>query len=258
MSTDKSTATNFRNYFLSTTELDTATAHSDFLASPLETSSGSSSADPKTFAKKAENHRLDHEIAAEALRRITDLENASSKDRTRVNVQRCVELFGRHNTDTFLREPLKSRAHLPRRHLDQERGIAETQLEDGAKDDTATAAETPNEADTTPLTAQPNATPSPSTTTPALTPRERAGPDTGSSEVQIGILTARINTLADQLESPRGRNDKVNKRNLRLLVHKRQKLLQYLRRSDRGGERWQRCVGMLGLGEAAWIGEISM
>jgi len=90
---------------------------------------------------------------------------------------------------------------------------------------------------------------------PDKTPR--AGPDTGSSEVQIAVLTAKIRTLADFLET-RGKTDKVNKRNLRLLVHRRQKLLLYLRRKERGGPRWQNIIDTLGLTEGTWRGEISL
>lgn len=86
---------------------------------------------------------------------------------------------------------------------------------------------------------------------------KRIGPDTGSSEVQIAILTAKIKTLADFL-STRGRKDKHGKRDLRLLVHKRQKLLAYLRRKERGGPRWQHCIETLGLTEGTWKGEISL
>jgi ribosomal protein S15 len=86
---------------------------------------------------------------------------------------------------------------------------------------------------------------------------KRIGPDTGSSEVQIAILTAKIKTLSDFLET-RGKGDKHNKRNLRLLVHRRQKLLKYLRRKERGGPRWQLCIEMLGLTEGTWRGEISL
>ncbi|PQE20713.1 ribosomal S15 precursor protein [Rutstroemia sp. NJR-2017a BBW] len=89
-----------------------------------------------------------------------------------------------------------------------------------------------------------------------ITPR--AGPDTGSSEVQIAILTAKIRVLANQLEMKRGQKDKVNKRNLRLLVHRRQKLLKYLRKKERGGERWQNLIATLGLTEGTWQGEISL
>jgi ribosomal protein S15P/S13E len=71
------------------------------------------------------------------------------------------------------------------------------------------------------------------------------------------ILTAKIRTLADYCET-RGHTDRVNKRNLRLLVHRRQKHLAYLRKKERGGPRWQNLIETLGLTEATWKGEISL
>ncbi|KAI9752288.1 MAG: hypothetical protein M1815_000623 [Lichina confinis] len=85
----------------------------------------------------------------------------------------------------------------------------------------------------------------------------RAGPDTGSPEVQIAILTLRIRSLAGHL-SGAGRTDMINKRTLRLLVHKRQKLMRYLRRKDRGASRWQHVTEKMGLSDAMWKGEISL
>lgn len=85
---------------------------------------------------------------------------------------------------------------------------------------------------------------------------ERAGADTGSSEVQIGILTAKIRILADQYGE--NRKDKTNKRNLRLLLHRRQKLLKYMERKERGSGRWQNMIEKLGLTEATWKGEIAV
>ena len=92
---------------------------------------------------------------------------------------------------------------------------------------------------------------------PKAPPKERAGPDTGSSEVQIGILTAKIRRLADQYEGV-SRNDKVNKRNLRLLLHRRQKLLKYMERRERGSGRWYNMIETLGLTEATWKGQIAV
>ncbi|KAB8209511.1 RibosomalS15pS13e [Aspergillus parasiticus SU-1] len=89
---------------------------------------------------------------------------------------------------------------------------------------------------------------------PEKTPR--VGQDTGSPEVQVAILTAKILNLSRHLQTTN--KDKHNKRNLRLLVHKRQKLLRYLRRKERGGPRWQHLIETLGLSDAAWKGEISM
>ncbi|KAL1842430.1 hypothetical protein VTJ49DRAFT_5278 [Mycothermus thermophilus] len=86
----------------------------------------------------------------------------------------------------------------------------------------------------------------------------RAGPDTGSSEVQIAILTAKIRALALQLEDPANKHDKANKRNLRKLCHKRQRLLRYLERKERGSGRWQYLVETLGLTPATYKEQISI
>ena len=85
-------------------------------------------------------------------------------------------------------------------------------------------------------------------------PKLRAGPDSGSSEVQIAILTTKINVLANSLS----KKDKLNKRNLRLMVHRRQKLLAYMQRKERGGSRWRNMVENLGIQDAMWKGEISL
>ncbi|KAF2027336.1 ribosomal protein-like protein S15 [Setomelanomma holmii] len=170
----------------------------------------------QTSANEIEaQNKKDHARAAEAIARITALENGSSKDRMRVNKLRCIKTFGRHYTDRIF----PPRAPPLRNLSDSEHPIRpETNVAAAGK---------------------------------------RAGPDTGSSEVQIAILTAKIKTLADFLAA-RGKGDKHNKRNLRLLVHKRQKLLQYLRRKERGGPRWQHCIETLGLTEGTWRGEISL
>lgn len=86
----------------------------------------------------------------------------------------------------------------------------------------------------------------------------RGGPDTGSSEVQIGILTTKIRALANELEQGRGYRDKVGKRDLRLLVHRRQRLLQYMERKERGSDRWHHLVKTLGLSEATYRGQITL
>ena len=93
------------------------------------------------------------------------------------------------------------------------------------------------------------------------TPREptpRAGPDTGSSEVQIAILTAKIRALANALEANRGYKDKAGKRSLRLMVHRRQRLLKYMQRKERGSGRWTHMVETLGLTEATYKGQITL
>lgn len=81
----------------------------------------------------------------------------------------------------------------------------------------------------------------------------RAGPDTGSSEVQAAILTVKIRALAKQLHRDDGHQtgDKHNKRNLRLMVHRRQKLLKYLKRKEKGGVRYRNVMEALGLDDDA-------
>lgn len=86
----------------------------------------------------------------------------------------------------------------------------------------------------------------------------RAGPDTGSSEVQIAILTAKIRAVTKTLAGPGGNKDEHNKRALRLLVHRRQKLLKYMERRERGSERWTHMLEKLGLTPATWKGEITV
>lgn len=86
----------------------------------------------------------------------------------------------------------------------------------------------------------------------------RAGPDTGSSEVQIAILTAKIRNLAAALSVNRGYKDIHNKRNLRLMLHKRQKLLRYMERKEKGSGRWTNMIEKLGLTPAMWKGQIEL
>ncbi|KAF8421466.1 hypothetical protein EV426DRAFT_609328 [Tirmania nivea] len=84
----------------------------------------------------------------------------------------------------------------------------------------------------------------------------RVGPDTGSSEVQAAILTAKIRALAEHLKT--AKKDKMNKRNLRLLCHKRQKILKYLKRKEKGGVRYRNVMEKLGLDENAIFSELMM
>lgn len=67
--------------------------------------------------------------------------------------------------------------------------------------------------------------------------------DTGSTEVQVAILTARIRELTDHMKAhPR---DFHSRRGLLIMVGKRRKLLQYLR--DRDFSRYQSLIQRLGL-----------
>ncbi|PGH10887.1 ribosomal protein S15 [Polytolypa hystricis UAMH7299] len=196
----------YLNYFVTPQEFEAALARSKNLTTPVD-QSGSSDYDPQLADEELRKHDELHKNAQEALNRIVRLGNGSNKDFSRVNIQRCIEKFGRHNTDSQLPPKPASVAH-------------------------ASAPEHPSRA-------------------------PRAGPDTGSSEVQIAVLTSKILVLAKQMERT-GHKDKHNKRNLRVLVHKRQKLLNYLRRKERGGPRWQHLVENLGLKDASFKGEISM
>ena len=63
----------------------------------------------------------------------------------------------------------------------------------------------------------------------------RNGQDTGSAEVQIAMLTRRINELTEHLRAhPK---DHYSRRGLLKLVGRRRRLLQYLQRRDLEGYR---------------------
>ncbi len=67
--------------------------------------------------------------------------------------------------------------------------------------------------------------------------------DTGRAEVQIALLTERINQVNAHLSS--NRKDHHSRRGLLMLVGKRRRLLNYLRRSDL--ERYRTVIRELGL-----------
>ncbi|KAI4177627.1 MAG: hypothetical protein LQ346_007624 [Caloplaca aetnensis] len=198
---------NHLNYYITKPEIEGSLDYSRVLSEPL-VSVERERADPVKEAEEAKAHEAGHNTAYEAISRIVSLGNANNKERTRANIQRIIDTFGRHNTDSQLKPKAPS-----------------------LQSTYSTIAE--------------------------LTPTPRAGPDTGSSEVQIGILTAKIRVLADRYEGP-NRNDKVNKRNLRLLLHRRQKLLKYMHKKERGSQRWTHMIEKLGLTEATWKGQIAV
>jgi small subunit ribosomal protein S15 len=71
----------------------------------------------------------------------------------------------------------------------------------------------------------------------------RSPNDTGSAEVQVALLTERINELTEHL---RGHSkDHHSRRGLLMLVGKRRRLLRYLESSD--VDRYRSLVGELGL-----------
>lgn len=67
--------------------------------------------------------------------------------------------------------------------------------------------------------------------------------DTGSPEVQIAILTERINQLTEHLRTHK--KDFHSRRGLLMMVGKRRRLLKYL--SDESHERYRSLIGKLGL-----------
>ena len=69
------------------------------------------------------------------------------------------------------------------------------------------------------------------------------GADTGSPEVQIALLTTRINRLTEHLKTHK--QDEHSRRGLLKLVGKRNSLLKYLTREDRA--RYTQIIGRLGL-----------
>ncbi|MBQ7373615.1 MAG: 30S ribosomal protein S15 [Clostridia bacterium] len=67
--------------------------------------------------------------------------------------------------------------------------------------------------------------------------------DTGSAEVQIALLTARINHLNEHLKV--NKNDKHSRRGLLKMVGRRKGLLDYLKSIDI--ERYRALIAQLGL-----------
>ena len=67
--------------------------------------------------------------------------------------------------------------------------------------------------------------------------------DTGSPEVQIALLTQRINDLREHFD--KHKKDHSSRRGLLKLVSRRNQLLKYLTREDR--TRYQQIIGRLGL-----------
>ena len=61
--------------------------------------------------------------------------------------------------------------------------------------------------------------------------KQREG-DTGSPEVQVALLTERINQLVEHLK--KNKKDNHSRRGLLMLVGQRKKLLNYLERKDMG------------------------
>ena len=71
----------------------------------------------------------------------------------------------------------------------------------------------------------------------------RAKGDTGSPEVQVAILTERINNLTDHFKTHA--KDNHSRRGLLMMVNKRRTLLDFLKRED--VERYSALIAKLGL-----------
>ena len=67
--------------------------------------------------------------------------------------------------------------------------------------------------------------------------------DTGSAEVQVAILTSRINILNEHLKG--NKMDHHSRRGLVMLVGKRKRLLEYIKNNDLDG--YRKLIKSLGL-----------
>ncbi len=71
----------------------------------------------------------------------------------------------------------------------------------------------------------------------------RSNGDTGSPEVQVAILTERINNLTEHFRSHK--KDNHSRRGLLMMVSRRRRLLDYLDRMD--SERYKTLIQRLGI-----------
>jgi small subunit ribosomal protein S15 len=71
----------------------------------------------------------------------------------------------------------------------------------------------------------------------------RGSDDTGSPEVQVAILTSRIQTLTEHFKTHA--KDNHSRRGLLMMVNKRRSLLDYLRKEDE--QRYMDLIAKLGL-----------
>jgi len=72
---------------------------------------------------------------------------------------------------------------------------------------------------------------------------QRSPNDTGSSEVQIALLTRNINALSDHFKA--NKHDNHSRRGLLKMVNSRRKLLDYLKSTEHG--RYREILDRLGL-----------
>ena len=76
-----------------------------------------------------------------------------------------------------------------------------------------------------------------------LQKHRRHGADTGSSEVQIALMTTRINQLTEHFKSHR--KDFHSLRGLLKIVSRRRRMLSYVRRKDL--EKYRNLIAALGI-----------
>ena len=67
--------------------------------------------------------------------------------------------------------------------------------------------------------------------------------DTGSPEVQVALLSERISHLTEHLKA--NKHDHHSRRGLMMLIGRRRRLLDYVRKND--VERYRNLIGRLGL-----------
>jgi small subunit ribosomal protein S15 len=79
--------------------------------------------------------------------------------------------------------------------------------------------------------------------TPAVTKYRTHDTDTGSSQVQVAVLTERINYLTDHFRTHA--KDHHSRQGLLKMVGKRRRLLDYIRRTDVEG--YRKIIADLGL-----------
>ena len=72
---------------------------------------------------------------------------------------------------------------------------------------------------------------------------KRSEQDTGSADVQVALLTARIKELTEHLKMHK--KDHSSRRGLIMMVNKRRKLLSYVQKEDDG--RYKELIAKLGL-----------
>ena len=80
-------------------------------------------------------------------------------------------------------------------------------------------------------------------TSKVITEHKRGDNDTGSPEVQVALLTARIEQLTGHFKLHK--QDHHSRRGLLMMVNRRRSLLDYLKRKD--NERYKALIEKLGL-----------